>query len=199
MPTFKSIPKTTTGRNASKSAEQIPQRQKPARGGKFKRFLMLLLLVIIVMLASIGITVYLTWPASADLIGINVAKEKSVEKPIDKEIKAAPLASEKPLFLTLEPFTATITDGSRSRVIYVGITPQLSDEVSVQLLKKYEPMVRDRILRILSEQNPIHVQTPEGRQQLVDSLIHSLSDPYGNSASSSPRIQDLLFTAFVIQ
>lgn len=199
MPSFKSLPKAKTGRNTNTNTQQPPLRQQPAKRFTLKKLLMLLGLIVIVMLTSIGITLYLTWPASASLIGINLDNRQSVTKPIVKKTETSPLPSESPLFLTLDPFTSTISDGSRSRIFYVAITPQVSDEASIRLLEEYKPVVRDRVLRILSEQHPIHVQTPEGRQQLVDSLINSLSNPYGNTPSTKPRLRDVLFTAFVIQ
>lgn len=199
MPSFKSLPKEKTGRNARVNAVQTPLHQQPAKRFNFKRILMLLLLIISLILVSVGTTIYVTWPASADFIGLNINTKKRAVQSVEKAERPAPIPSEKPLFFTLEPFTATITDGSRARIIHVAITPQVFDEVSMKLLEEYKPIVRDRVLRILSEQNPIHVQTPEGRQQLVDSLLRSLSLSYNNSSSGSPRIRDLLFTAFVIQ
>lgn len=199
MPTFKSMPRAKTGRNASNNTEQVSLSKQPAKRFSFKRILMLLLLIVIVMLMSIGTTIYFTWPASAEFMGLGINSQKNVIEPIEKEARSVPIPSEKPLFFTLEPFTATITDGSRSRIIHVAITPQVADEASLKLLENYKPLVRDRILRILSEQNSVHVQTPEGRQQLVDSLLNSLSQSYDNSPLTTPRIQDLFFTAFVIQ
>ena len=207
MSSLESLPKAKTGRNASAKTEQPTLRQQPAKRptnqsskrSAIKRFLVLLLLLACIVLASIGATIYFTWPASADLIGLKINNQKRVEQPLIKKPEPTPAASKAPIFLTLEPFTSTISDGTRSRIFHVAITPQVSDEGSLLLLKEYNPIVRDRILRILSEQHPIHIQTPEGRQQLVDSLLSSLSAPYGKDPSTSPRIRDVLFTAFVIQ
>lgn len=198
MPSFKTVSKAKKGRNTSVTTSQALPRRQPTKRFNFKRVLILLLVILLVILVSIGTTIYLTWPASADLIGLRNTP-KSALQPISKVENLNPISSEKPLFFTLEPFTATITDGSRSRIIHVAMTPQVADKNSMKLLEDYRPLVRDRVLRILSEQNPSHVQTSEGRQQLVDSLLSSLSHSYDNGSESSPRILDLFFTAFVIQ
>lgn len=200
-------------RNATPTPEEETPRRKQRKPSKFKRLLRTLLLILIVIASSVGATLYYTWPAGANLLGLDKilnlsssegtpdALEEQAAQPVVKEIeKAAPAPSISPIFTNLAPFTVTISEGgARSRILHVAITLQLADEESVSLLKEYNPVVRDRVLKILSEQHPVHVQTPDGREQLVDSLTHALSSPYGGGPSSSPRIRDVLFTAFVIQ
>lgn len=214
MATSTNARRRKTARNATPTSEETPPRRK-RKPSKFKRLIRMLLLILIVIAASVGATLYYTWPAGANLLGLDTLLNiDTAEEETNGELAAQPAApvahevekptpepapAERPIFTNLAPFTVTISEGgARSRILHVAITLQLLDESSVSLLKEYNPVVRDRILKTLSEQHPAHVQTPEGREQLVDSLIHVLSSPYGGP-STTPRIQNVLFTAFVIQ
>lgn len=178
------------------------RKRKPS---KFKRLLRVVLLVLIIIAASVGATLYYTWPAGASLLSFMPQSEAVANEPTDTvapEPAKAPTPvqpPEKPIFVRLEPFTVTISEGgSRSRILHVAITLRVADEKSSALMGEYMPMVRDQVIQILSAQHPQYIQTPEGREQLVASLKHSLSQPY-DAKSLGPDITHVLFTAFVIQ
>lgn len=186
------------------AAADSPARRK-RKPSKFKRFLRIVLLVLIIIAASVGATLYYTWPAGASLLSFIPQSSTTDTEPSDIVTPAAPkepapvLPPEKPIFVRLEPFTVTISEGgSRSRILHVAITLRVADDKSSALIGEYMPMVRDQVLQILSAQHPQYIQTPEGREQLVASLKHALSQPY-DAKSSGPDITHVLFTAFVIQ
>ncbi len=109
-----------------------------------------------------------------------------------------PSALPAPIFLSLDPFTVTLAGEYKSRVLYVAMTLRLGEHASAAMIDTYMPEVRDRALRLLSQQNAQDIQTPDGRQALVDALRSELALPY-TQESQGPRIVDVLFTAFVIQ
>lgn len=201
----------TSSSNARKrqALEQPAAADNPVRPkrkpSKFKRLLRIVLLVLIIIAASVGATLYYTWPAGASLFSfipqskaIDTEPSDTVTPELPKE-SAPALPPEKPIFVRLEPFTVTISEGgSRSRILHVAITLRVADEKSSALIGEYMPMVRDQVLQILSAQHPQYIQTPEGREQLVASLKHAMSQPY-DAKSSGPDITHVLFTAFVIQ
>ena len=175
------------------------RKRKPS---KLKRFFQILLLVLVIVAASVGATLYYTWPAGASLLSLlpkpeaAIAEVVAVEEIVSEQPTPPPV---KPIFVRLEPFTVTISEGNnRTRVLHVAITLSVANNRSSSLLGEYMPMVRDRVLKILSEQHPHYIQTPEGREQLVASLNHSLSQSY-DVQSVGPDITHVLFTAFVIQ
>jgi len=57
--------------------------------------------------------------------------------------------------------------------------------------------VRDRILRMLALQDPVEVMPLEGRTRLAQELTSILTVPY-HPRLPSPRINKVLFTAFVV-
>jgi flagellar FliL protein len=111
---------------------------------------------------------------------------------------AKPVALPAPIFTPLEPFTVTVRNSQSHRILYVGITLRLADDASRAMVIEYMPEVRDRVLKRLSEQQPDIVQTPEGRQALVQSLTQDLQTAY-LPHNKGPDITSVLFTAFVIQ
>lgn len=200
-------------RKAAPEATPTPEDMTPRHMRKpstFKRILRMILLILVVIAATVGATIYYTWPTSASVLGLGhlfnseaentaVAAAPTPQPVAPSRPEPIPIPSASPVFANLAPFTVTISEGgARSRILHVAITAQLLDEPSAEILKEYNPVVRDRVLRILSEQHPGHIQTPDGRKQLVDHLIHALSSPYGGPYTA-PRIQNVLFTAFVIQ
>lgn len=110
----------------------------------------------------------------------------------------APAAPSSPIFTELDPFTVTLNNEYKSRILYVGITLRLADEGSAHTIRRYMPEVRDRILRLLAQQDPIGVQTADGRRELAQQLRSDVSMPY-LPEPAGPRIKDVLFTAFVVQ
>ena len=201
MPSFKSTRQSKVGRTG-RGGKATPQETAPVarnpKPSKLKHLLLWLLMILIVMLSSVGATLYFTWPASASLLGLDKFLRLDDTAPIEV-VAPIPAPSATPLFASLDNFTVSISDGGRTRAFHVAITTQVADDASLDLLTQYSPIVRDRVLRVLSEQHPKHVQTPTGRAQLVDALIISLSAPFDASPATGPRIKDVLFTAFVIQ
>ncbi|MCQ9616003.1 flagellar basal body-associated FliL family protein [Paenalcaligenes niemegkensis] len=102
------------------------------------------------------------------------------------------------MFTSLDPFTVTLNDGRRTRVLHVAITLRVEDDASRRLVTEFMPMVRDRVLKVLAAQDPSRIQSAEGREELVIALTDSLRSSYDPSPAT-PRISDVLFTAFVIQ
>lgn len=150
-----------------------------------------MLAVIIIVAASIGGT--LLYYKNTGFGQANA--EFSESRPAVAE-KAVPLPV--PIFTPLEPFTVTVRNEQSQRILYVAITLRLANESSRRIVTEYMPEVRDRVLRKLSEQRPDHVQTPEGRQALVQILTSTLQDPY-MPHNKGPDITSVLFTAFVVQ
>lgn len=192
---------STARRRPITTSEDAPTR-RPRRPSKFKRLMRSFLLVLLVVVGSVGATLYYTSTGSVAASLSRIFPKKvavdSDETLTDSIKKPVPTVVEKPIFTALDPFTVTLLDGGRSRILHVAITLRVDDEASVKLLKEYMPVVRDRTLKVLSEQNPNYIQTPEGREQLVHSLQQVLNSAYDDHQNKA-RVSSVLFTAFVIQ
>ncbi|NLY26311.1 MAG: flagellar protein FliL [Alcaligenaceae bacterium] len=160
-----------------------------------------LLLIILVLILVVGAVVGTLFLSSKFNIGLgNLASAVApAGAPMAPTAPAAPPPyAGPPIFTPLEAFTVTLRGETRNRILYTGITLRMGDEQSSQMIRDYMPEVRDRVLRLLSQQSPEFIQTPEGRAALVKALSDALQAPYSPHVRG-PLITDVLFTAFVIQ
>ena len=164
---------------------------------KLARLIKTGLLVLFIVAASVGATLYYSWQQDSPPAWLQWSEKGNPAAAGEADDVPAPIAA-KPIFAPLDPFTVTLSENGRSRILYVGITLRVQDDGSRAMLLEYMPMVRDRVLKILAEQQPSHIQTPEGRQALVQQLTTGLKEQYPPNPAQ-PRINDVLFTAFVIQ
>lgn len=157
-------------------------------------------MVLLIIAASVAATLYY----ASSLGGLSFLKanaqtpDAAGENIPASETNTPPPLSIKPIFTSLDPFTVTLNDGRRTRVLHVAITLRVEDDASRRLVTEFMPMVRDRVLKVLAAQDPSRIQSAEGREELVIALTDSLRSSYDPSPAT-PRISDVLFTAFVIQ
>lgn len=163
----------------------------PSRSGsgRFGKFLLWLIFIVLMIGASVAAT-YFFLQKSGVLFGQAQAEASMPER--------QPVQLPAPVFAPLEPFTVTLRDDRTTRILYVAITLRLVDSASRDIINEYMPEVRDRVLRLLSLQNPNYIQTPEGRAKLVQDLTQLLQRPY-QPQPRGPEISSVLFTAFVVQ
>lgn len=155
--------------------------------GKFAKMLKSLLTTALIVAASVGATLFFSSKASQ----VSSLLESTLPEPKPAELP-------KPIFSPLEPFTVTLGTDRGTRILYVAITLRVDNELSRRLIAEFMPEVRDRILRTLSQQNANHIQTPQGRSELVALLDEAIERPY-NPQPIGPSVNSVLFTAFVIQ
>ncbi|HLR81704.1 MAG TPA: flagellar basal body-associated FliL family protein [Paenalcaligenes sp.] len=191
-----------TSSSARRSSQPRAAYQRPRQKGLGERIFRLILLILVVGVLSALTTLYFVWP-DFSLAKLNPNSQQSQPANNDAESNSKPLrtpliSNAKPNFVDFEPFTVTLDQEGRSRILYVGITLQVADNHSRELLQQYQPVVRDRILHVLSLQDPQQVQTPTGRETLIQQLDESLSLPYP-PANQAPEINHVLFTTFVVQ
>lgn len=191
----------TVRSRGSKTSIPYPRRRRSSVG---QRIFRTILLILVVVLVSVAGTLYFVWPEISSNLGFAQAGQETVEtaahtdEPAARPAAAPSPNNEKPIFVAFEPFTVTLTKDGRSRILYVGITLQVTNKESELLLLEYQPVVRDRILAILSAQDPNEVQSTDGRRALTRALEESLMAPYRPS-NQVPQIDQVLFTAFVVQ
>lgn len=173
------------------ATKRSPGSTSGSKSKGFGKLILGLLLVFMIIGASVAATWYFL-QKSGVLTGLGNANAEYVEAPRP----AVPLPA--PVFAPLEPFTVTLRDERTTRILYLAITLRLVDEASRQTITEYMPEVRDRVLRLLSVQNPTYIQTPEGRERLVQDLTDVLQRPY-LPQPRGPEISAVLFTAFVVQ
>lgn len=111
---------------------------------------------------------------------------------------AKPEPPKPPIFLAMEPFTVNLQPEVGEQYLQVAFTLQVADEAQVENIKLYMPLVRSRILMLLSTKKASELTSAEGKKKLQDEIIAQIKQPF---APQSPpqQLTGVFFTSFVIQ
>jgi flagellar FliL protein len=115
--------------------------------------------------------------------------------PAAEQPKVVPRA---PVFLNLEPFTVNLLEENGDHYLQVGIVFQMTDDKAVDQAKVYMPVMRNKVLLLLSSKRPSDLATLEGKNKLVEELIAAArqSIPAGTPERG---VVGAYLSAFVIQ
>jgi flagellar FliL protein len=84
--------------------------------------------------------------------------------------------SKPPVFLPLETFTVNLQLVDSPQFLQTGVTLKVADNNVVAAIKLYMPIVRDRILILMSSRKAADLLTLEGKRQLGDDIVASVND-----------------------
>lgn len=159
----------------------------------FKVLGLVLLLLLFALAGAGGAWFYANREHPVPLPPIEQAQPTPQEQAAAADAKVPP-----PIFMPLEPFTVTLADNTMERILHVAITVRLSDKESMDRLERYKPEVRSRVLMVLSEQAPDDIGQSNARLRLSKAIAKTLALPF-QPLVAEQRIQDILFTDFVVQ
>ncbi len=118
--------------------------------------------------------------------------------PPDAEGAEHKAAARAPLFLALDPFTVNLAEDAGDHYLQTGIVFQIADEKVAEQMKQYMPVVRNRILLLLSAKKPSDINTADGKRKLVDDLVTAAREAIPGTTPDK-GITGALFSSFVIQ
>ena len=101
------------------------------------------------------------------------AKEEAAPKLVKADLKHAPT------FVPLDPFTVNLADREAERFAQVGITLELSDAKSADLLKAYMPAIRNNILLVLGSKTAAQLIERDGKLRLAAEIRREALRPLG--------------------
>ncbi|WP_233851702.1 flagellar basal body-associated protein FliL [Paraburkholderia sp. HD33-4] len=160
-----------------------PQQAVPASPGPMKRIILIVLIALI----------------AAGAAGAGVWFFMSKRAPVAVSAEAAPAPSAVPLFFPLESMTVNLqSDDGQQHFLRIGLTLKLGDAATQQALTDHMPEVRSRILLALSNKHPEDLAPLEGKRALAEELKTLIMEPTEKGAAPI-RVQDVLFTEFVVQ
>ena len=120
------------------------------------------------------------------------------DKPAEENAVAKQEPPKPPVFIAMEPFTVNLQPEAGDQYLQVQFTLQVADEKQVELIKLYMPLVRSRLLLLLSSKKPSELSTPEGKKKLQDEIVIAIKQPF--TPHSPPQgVTGVFFTSFVIQ
>lgn len=114
----------------------------------------------------------------------------------DTQDKAAVAPPKIPVYLALETFTVNLQDGEQ--YLQLDITLQVPDPAQVDTFKMHMPRVRSRLLSLLSSKHADELMTPEDKKAFTQEILALLKEPLEPNGKPQ-RVEDVLFTSFVIQ
>jgi flagellar FliL protein len=101
-----------------------------------------------------------------------------------------------PIFVPLETFTVNLQGGEQ--YLQTDITLQMHDQEEVDALKVYMPLIRSRLLAMLSSKHADNLVTPDDKKQLAQEILAQVKQPFYPKGKPQ-KVDDVLFTSFVIQ
>ena len=110
--------------------------------------------------------------------------------------KLAPSAP--PVFLPLESMTVNLQSDDAMHYLRIGLTLKLPDQKAQSALTERMPEVRSHILMLLSAKRPDDLAGIDGKRQLAKELLETVQKT-GGTPDSPARVQEVLFTEFVVQ
>lgn len=121
------------------------------------------------------------------------AASRAKEKEVDKAQHRRPS-----VFMNLETLTVNLQVDPGDRYLQTTIVFELSDEKTAEAIRAQMPVIRSKLLVLLSSKNPAELNAPGGKEKLAGEIM----DAARKNFTSKPPEQVLLnvhFNAFVIQ
>ena len=124
----------------------------------------------------------------------------SFNKPTELKEHQSQVESEahSPIFLTLETFTVKLKPDPNDKFLQLDIQLQVPNTDVEVLLNTQMPVVRNRLLILLSGKTGSEIDTPEGKKALTEEILTELKKPF--TAGGIPNeILGVFFTSFIVQ
>lgn len=153
----------------------------PAQGSKKKLFIMIAAAVLVLGLGAGG-----AWLFMGNEHAQAASTQHKTEPP------------KPPLFLTLDPFTVNLQQENGDQFLQVTLSLQVPSQEQVDQFKFYMPLLRSRLLMLLSSKKASELTSSEGKKRLQEEVIAQANLPFipqGKPQSAS----GVFFTSFVIQ
>lgn len=157
-------------------ATAAPEAAAPAAGGGKKKLIMIIVIALVVVLVGAGAALML------------MKKKAPVEGEDDEEADAhsslktevhAPKPGILPVYLPLDSFTVNLADKDVDRYAQVGVTLEVVDQKTADLLKSYMPAIRSGVLVVLSYKTASALLSKEGKELLQKQVQAEAVKPLG--------------------
>ena len=146
----------------------------PAGGGK-KKLIMIIVIALVVVIVGAGAAVMLLKkkPKAED------GEDPEADAPAEHVEVAKPKPGTPPVYLPMEPFTVNLSDKDADRYAQVGITLEVTDQKTGDLLKAYMPAIRSGVIVVLSHKTAVDLLTTEGKAKLQREILAEAVRPLG--------------------
>ncbi len=104
-----------------------------------------------------------------------------------------------PIYYTLDDnFIVNFSAGSGARYLQLGIDLMARDPRTIDALRAHAPVLRNRLILLLSDQSAAELETRDGKEALQ---VAALAEVHAvmSELHSGPPVESLYFTTFVMQ
>ncbi|MBS0335415.1 MAG: flagellar basal body-associated protein FliL [Proteobacteria bacterium] len=117
------------------------------------------------------------------------------------EAKTAPAPEKKkvPAFLAIDQFTVNLAGGGGDRFLQVAFALEVADPKVAEELKAQMPVVRGRLLLLLSSKTAEELVSVAGKQKLMGEILAEARAPLSGSELPGKGVDNVHFSSFVIQ
>lgn len=170
----------------------------PADAGKKKKLILLGVVALVLLLVAGGGT----WVALG-MLGGDKAEEVTEKEGEEGDEKAADEAvapgKPKAIYEVLEPpFLTNYTVQGRPRYLQLSLALMSREQSGIDAAKTHMPVIRNRIVLLLSGEDFATLQTDTGRQQLQQKILTAVQEILQKEIGA-PGIEQVFFTALVMQ
>ena len=105
---------------------------------------------------------------------------------------------EKPIFVTLEPFTVNLQGEGRAKFLHIGIALKVRSEPAKAQIVEFMPELRSRALMLLSNRAPDTLVSTDDKEKLAEEIRVELNRPLTKELPEQ-GIASVSFNTFVVQ
>ncbi len=158
-------------------------------GGSKKKLIIIIVAIVLLIAIAAGVAFFL-------MSGDSEATEESIENEVAEVVEEIAIPAQ---YIKMKPrFIVNFNVGTRQRFLQASIEIMTRSQSVVDAIELHNPMLRNEIVRILSEQDFKHLRSPEGRVELKTNLKQQLVAALKAEADVE-GIEAILFTDFVMQ
>jgi flagellar FliL protein len=111
---------------------------------------------------------------------------------------AAPAPKKPAYFFPLDLFTVNLQRDDGDRYLQVALVLQVSDPSIVDQLKQQTPVIRNKLLLLLSSKSADELLTVEGKEKLSDEILTATRAPLPGTTPDK-GVESVLFSSFIVQ
>jgi len=175
----------TAPKPAAKAASKVVPidngAETPAPRKSKKKLLLLIAALLLALCAGVGAAWYFSGDSSA------------------AAAPAKPEPPKPPVFLPMDQFTVNLQpEDNGDQYLQIAFTLQLANEEQVERVKTYMPLLRSRLLMLLSSKKASEISSAEGKKKLQEEIIAQVKQPF-TPQGAPVAASGVFFTSFVIQ
>jgi len=168
-------------------AENSAPEAAPAKKGKLKLIILLTVVVVLAIALSVAGTL---WFLGGGLPGTGDDTQSQDDVTVETFTPSVYLDIEKALVTTLQ-------GEGRQRYAQAYVALGATDPQALAAAKLHMPLIRSQLVMVLGSSGFTELQTPEGRQGLVENMLTTVNQVL--EQEGEPSVNQVLFRNFVVQ